>query len=56
MIVPCAIIGPYQKFKRLKVVYGEPIDLSEYREQKASAQVVTDRIMEEIRQLHKIHQ
>ncbi|MBN8234697.1 1-acyl-sn-glycerol-3-phosphate acyltransferase [Halobacillus kuroshimensis] len=55
-IVPCAIIGPYQKFKRLKVVYGEPIDMSEYREQKASAQVVTDRIMEEIRQLHKIHQ
>ncbi|MBX0356202.1 1-acyl-sn-glycerol-3-phosphate acyltransferase [Halobacillus sp. Nhm2S1] len=55
-IVPCAIIGPYQKFKKLKVVYGEPIDMTEYREQKASAQVVTDRIMEEIRQLHKIHQ
>ncbi|REJ09743.1 lysophospholipid acyltransferase family protein [Halobacillus trueperi] len=55
-IVPCAIIGPYKKFKKLKVVYGEPIDMTEYREQKASAQVVTDRIMEEIRQLHKIHQ
>ncbi|WLR46733.1 lysophospholipid acyltransferase family protein [Halobacillus litoralis] len=55
-IVPCAIIGPYKKFKKLKVVYGEPIDMSEYREQKASAQVVTDRIMEEIRQLNKIHQ
>ncbi|WP_394217396.1 lysophospholipid acyltransferase family protein [Halobacillus trueperi] len=55
-IVPCAIIGPYKKFKTLKVVYGEPIDMTEYREQKASAQVVTDRIMEEIRQLHKIHQ
>ncbi|MYL71220.1 1-acyl-sn-glycerol-3-phosphate acyltransferase [Halobacillus litoralis] len=55
-IVPCAIIGPYKRFKRLKVVYGEPIDMTEYREQKASAQVVTDRIMEEIRQLHKIHQ
>ncbi|WP_226579384.1 lysophospholipid acyltransferase family protein [Halobacillus litoralis] len=55
-IVPCAIVGPYEKFKPLKVVYGEPIDMSEYRKQKASAQVVTDRIMEEIRQLHKIHQ
>ncbi|MGR9049907.1 lysophospholipid acyltransferase family protein [Halobacillus faecis] len=55
-IVPCAIIGPYKKFRTLKVVYGEPIDMTEYREQKASAQVVTDRIMEEIRQLHKIHQ
>ncbi|ELK45353.1 1-acylglycerol-3-phosphate O-acyltransferase [Halobacillus sp. BAB-2008] len=55
-IVPCAIIGPYRKFKPLKVVYGKPIDMTEYREKKASAQVVTDRIMEEIRQLHKIHQ
>ncbi|MBA2173857.1 1-acyl-sn-glycerol-3-phosphate acyltransferase [Halobacillus locisalis] len=55
-IVPCAIIGPYEKFKPLKVVYGEPIDMTEYREEKASAQVVTDRIMEEIRQLHKINQ
>ncbi|MCA0970330.1 1-acyl-sn-glycerol-3-phosphate acyltransferase [Halobacillus litoralis] len=55
-IVPCAIIGPYEKFKPLKVVYGEPIDMTKYREEKASAQVVTDRIMEEIRQLHKIHQ
>ncbi|RWZ60249.1 1-acyl-sn-glycerol-3-phosphate acyltransferase [Halobacillus fulvus] len=55
-IVPCAIIGPYQKFKPLKVVYGKPIDMQSYREEKASAQVVTDRIMEEIRQLHKIHQ
>lgn len=55
-IVPCAIIGPYEKFKPLKVVYGKPIDMSEYREEKASAQEVTDRIMEEIRQLHKINQ
>ncbi|WP_079530144.1 lysophospholipid acyltransferase family protein [Halobacillus hunanensis] len=54
-IVPCAIIGPYQKFKPLKVVYGKPIDMTEYREQKASAKVVTDRIMEEIRQLHEFH-
>ncbi|WP_079479940.1 lysophospholipid acyltransferase family protein [Halobacillus salinus] len=55
-IVPCAIIGPYEKWKPLKVVYGEPIDMTTYRQEKASAQVVTDRIMEEIRQLHKIHQ
>ncbi|UOR12448.1 lysophospholipid acyltransferase family protein [Halobacillus amylolyticus] len=54
-IVPCAIIGPYEKFKPLKVVYGKPIDMTGYREQKASAQVVTDRIMEEIRQLQEFH-
>ncbi|GGF09257.1 1-acyl-sn-glycerol-3-phosphate acyltransferase [Halobacillus andaensis] len=54
-IVPCAIIGPYRKFKPLKVAYGKPIDLQPYRDEKAPAQVVTDLIMEEIRQLHKIH-
>ncbi|MBH0229604.1 1-acyl-sn-glycerol-3-phosphate acyltransferase [Halobacillus yeomjeoni] len=54
-VVPCAIIGPYRTFKPLKVVYGKPIDMTEYRQEKASAKVVTDRIMEEIRQLHKIH-
>ncbi len=26
-VVPCAIIGPYKPFKRLKVVYGKPIDM-----------------------------
>ncbi|MCP3030679.1 1-acyl-sn-glycerol-3-phosphate acyltransferase [Halobacillus sp. A1] len=54
-VVPCAIIGPYRKFKPLKVAYGKPIDIQSYRDEKASAQVVTDYIMEEIRQLHKIH-
>ncbi|WP_173916285.1 1-acyl-sn-glycerol-3-phosphate acyltransferase [Halobacillus sp. Marseille-Q1614] len=55
VVVPCAIIGPYEKFKPLKVVYGKPMDIETYREQKASAQEVTDHIMEEIRQLHKFH-
>ena len=30
-IVPCAIIGPYKPFRRLKVVYGKPIDIKVYR-------------------------
>ena len=25
-IVPCAVIGPYKPFKRLKVVFGKPIE------------------------------
>jgi len=50
-VVPCAIIGPYKAFKRVKVVYGEPIDMQPYRERKASADEVTQVIMAHIQQL-----
>lgn len=50
-VVPCAIIGPYKPFKRLKVVYGEPIIMQPYRDQKASADEVTTVIMERIKKL-----
>ncbi|SIS37101.1 lysophospholipid acyltransferase family protein [Salimicrobium flavidum] len=56
VVVPCAIIGPYKAGKKLKVAYGDPIDLTEFRENKASAKEVTDYIMERIRQLHKFHE
>ncbi|SEA60994.1 1-acyl-sn-glycerol-3-phosphate acyltransferase [Thalassobacillus cyri] len=52
-IIPCAIIGPYKPFKRLWVVYGEPIDMSSYRENKATARETTDMIMKEIEKLAK---
>ncbi|SFC44594.1 1-acyl-sn-glycerol-3-phosphate acyltransferase [Bacillus sp. OV322] len=54
-IVPCAIIGPYKLFGRLKVVYGKPIDFNKYREQKTSADEATGIIMEEIRKLIAEH-
>lgn len=50
-IVPCAIIGPYKAFNKLRVVYGQPIDMEDLRERKAGAEEVTDVIMEEIRKL-----
>ncbi|KON87216.1 acyl-phosphate glycerol 3-phosphate acyltransferase [Sporosarcina globispora] len=50
-IVPCAIIGPYKAFSKLKVVYGKPIDMKELRERKASAEETTEFIMSEIRKL-----
>ncbi|KXH82035.1 1-acyl-sn-glycerol-3-phosphate acyltransferase [Sporosarcina sp. HYO08] len=50
-VMPCAIIGPYKPFKKLKVVYGKPLDVTSYREQKASAEEVTAAIMDEIRKL-----
>ncbi|MCS0672261.1 1-acyl-sn-glycerol-3-phosphate acyltransferase [Cytobacillus firmus] len=50
-VVPCAIIGPYKAFSRLKVVYGKPIDMKELRERKTSAEETTELIMSEIRKL-----
>ncbi len=47
-VVPCAIIGPYKRFDKLKVVYGKPIDFEPIRAGKLSAQDATDIIMKEI--------
>lgn len=55
-VVPCAIIGPYKPFKRLKVVYGEAIDMQPYRERKASADEVTEVIMASIAALLEQYQ
>lgn len=51
VVVPCAIIGPYKLFRRLKVVYGKPLDMSTFRENRASAEEVTVFIMAEIGKL-----
>lgn len=50
-VVPCAVIGPYKPFRRLKVVYGKPIDFNVHREQKVTAEEATEIIMNEIRRL-----
>ncbi|MDR6122560.1 1-acyl-sn-glycerol-3-phosphate acyltransferase [Bacillus sp. SLBN-46] len=55
-VLPCAVIGPYKSFSKLKVVYGEPIDMSEMRAAKASADEVTELIMSEIQKLKDAHQ
>jgi 1-acyl-sn-glycerol-3-phosphate acyltransferase len=55
-VVPCAIIGPYQSFRKLKVVYGQPIDMEEMRNEKASAEQVTELIMSKIEKLKNEHQ
>jgi 1-acyl-sn-glycerol-3-phosphate acyltransferase len=54
-VVPCAIIGPYKSFRKLKVVYGNPINMEAMRESKASAEQVTELIMTEIDKLIKEH-
>lgn len=54
-VVPCAIIGPYKAFSKLKVVYGKPIDMQRLRETKASPEETTEVIMNEIRLLIEAH-
>lgn len=52
-VVPCAIIGPYKPFKKLKVVFGPPIEFDEMRKNKVSAEYATDVIMKEIKNIHE---
>jgi 1-acyl-sn-glycerol-3-phosphate acyltransferase len=47
-VVPCAIIGPYKPFKKLKVVFGKPVDFQEIKDRKGSAEEATDLIMDTI--------
>ncbi|MED4127090.1 lysophospholipid acyltransferase family protein [Shouchella miscanthi] len=55
-VIPCVIIGPYQFRKRVILAYGEPIDMEAYRQQRVSAQEITDTIMTEIQRLKDKHQ
>lgn len=50
-VVPCAIIGPYKMWRKVKVVYGEPLRMEPFRERKASADEVTEEIMASIQAL-----
>jgi 1-acyl-sn-glycerol-3-phosphate acyltransferase len=50
-IVPCAIVGPYRPLRKLKVVYGKPIDMTTIKGNKGNAEQATELIMEEIRKL-----
>lgn len=50
-VVPCAIIGPYKRFSKIKVVFGKPIDFEPIRASKLSAQEATDIIMKSISEL-----
>ena len=55
LVLPCAIIGPYKPFKKLKIVFGKPIDLTEARLTKKSAEDITNLFMDEISNLINAH-
>ncbi|MGZ4122077.1 MAG: lysophospholipid acyltransferase family protein [Tumebacillaceae bacterium] len=57
-LIPVAIVGRYKLFRSIKVVYGKPVDLSEFYGQKTSKEVLyaaTHKIMDAIEQLIEEH-
>ena len=53
-VVPAAIIGDYRLFRKMKVVYAEPILASEYEADREEE--LTDAIMSSIHRLIEVHQ
>jgi 1-acyl-sn-glycerol-3-phosphate acyltransferase len=50
IVVPAAIIGNYKPFKRMMLVYGKPIDISEFADSGSQGlELATDKIMGTIR-------
>lgn len=55
LVLPCTIIGPHKIFKKSIVAYGEPMDMTSFRETKTSPEVVVNAIMTEIKKLYEKH-
>lgn len=56
LVVPCAVIGTYKPFNKVRVFFGEPINLDALRERKATAEEATEFIMSKIAELLEKHQ
>ncbi|MEI7024572.1 lysophospholipid acyltransferase family protein [Paenibacillus sp. y28] len=57
-VIPAAIVGDYKFFRKMKVIYGPPVDLSEFAEISGpeALEQATEKIMKQIRALAKQHQ
>ncbi|WAA10546.1 lysophospholipid acyltransferase family protein [Fervidibacillus albus] len=51
VIIPVAIIGPYKPFRKVKVVYGKPIDMKPLKEKRASSSEAIELIMDHIKEI-----
>lgn len=56
-VVPCAIIGKYGLFRKMRIYYGKPIDMSAFINDSSSGMLdeLTQAIMENIRELAAKH-
>ncbi|AJS58017.1 lysophospholipid acyltransferase family protein [Paenibacillus sp. IHBB 10380] len=54
-VVPAAIFGEYKLFRKMRIVYGAPIDLSEFKGEGSGDQLeaATDKIMSRIYEMQK---
>lgn len=50
-VVPAAIVGSYKPFRKVKVIYGKPIDMKPLKEKKASANEAVELIMAHIKEI-----
>ncbi|MFD2611994.1 lysophospholipid acyltransferase family protein [Paenibacillus gansuensis] len=56
-VVPVAIVGNYRLFRKMKIVYGSPVDLTEFQDGGADVlDQVTDKIMARIREMIRSNQ
>lgn len=53
-VIPAAIVGGYKPFRKMKLVYGKPVDISEFADAGAEGlEQATDKIMKVIRSMVK---
>lgn len=56
-VIPAAIVGGYKLFRQVKVIYGPPVDLSEFKDAGSEGlEQATDKIMTTIRAMVKKHE
>ncbi len=57
VVIPVAIIGNYRLFRKMKIVYGEPVDLDDLAQDESPDRLekATERIMERIHTLINEH-
>ncbi|SFE33593.1 lysophospholipid acyltransferase family protein [Alteribacillus iranensis] len=56
VVIPTLITGEYKLFRKITLIYGEPIDFQQLREEKKSAAEATDIIMKTIQRLKDHHE
>jgi len=54
-VVPAAIVGDYKLFRKMRVIYGAPLDLTEFKQMESgeAVEAVTENIMSRIREMQK---
>lgn len=54
-VVPAAIIGEYKLFRKMKIVYGKPVNLDEFKDDPSgdALERATEKIMSKIDEMTK---